>query len=130
LIKHAIHIVQDLIVPEAYGFISMHSKPLGSVAVRFRPARLCVLSSVKLNNKLCIVADEIRDKGSEQDLPPEAYAEEPMGPQTLPQLALGIGHIGAQPSGIATLTLGEPAMRHYPPPWPSPLRGEGNLRRT
>jgi len=96
LLKNAIDILQHLVVP----------KPQNEIAAVFQifgPARVLlplfnVLSTIQLDDQLCVGAAEIDNKSVERHLSPEFQAAEAVAAQSEPQRSFGIGLLPAQPT--------------------------------
>ena len=86
-----------------------------------------VLRPVEFNDELRIEAGEVRDVVPERVLPTELHTQL-LGAQACPELALGVGHLAPQRTGVP-LCSGSGLVLHsvWPPSLPSP-RGGRSLR--
>ena len=123
-IDHSVEVAEYIGVPEPKHPESLAFEPSSAAVVAI--SALGMLSAVHLDSQPRLVADEIRNVGSEGYLPAEAAAMQLAAPQARPQPGPGVGGILAEGAGLADghgLIIGDRA----PPPQPSPARGEGDL---
>jgi hypothetical protein len=94
LLKNAVDVAQDLIVPKSQNEITAVFQILGSARVLL--ALFNMLTTVKLDDQFCVWTAEINDKAIEGHLPPEFQPAKPLVAQLEPQRSFGIGLLPAQ----------------------------------
>lgn len=104
-LKHSIRVVEHLIIPEPQNAKPLLLKPLVSGLIRFA---VSMLPAIDLNDEAPFKADEINDVSPNRHLTLEFEALKSVGAQPIPELPLGIRHIGAQSFGLIP--------RHAPSP--------------
>jgi len=97
----ALDVSENVVVPEAQHPVALRLEPTGSTLVGRQPFRLAVLTTIDLDNQLCVVVAKIRDVGSDGCLLAELKAVPIEPAQLVPKCALG----GALLSPHATSTL-------------------------
>ena len=113
---HAIDVRQDIIVPETHYAKSEASEMVGTHGVDID----AVLTAINFHDQSFFEADKINDVVVDGRLATEASVVELPASQTIPQRAFRVRWVATQPAGNR-------GGHHwdYPPPQPSPARGEG-----
>ena len=108
---------RDFVVPESQDRVASRVQIACSLIVL---RVLCVLASVEFDDQLPTPTDEIRDVGTDPDLPVETIAVQQAIAQFEPEKAFGVGRLAAHP---ASEGFGAPRRLGSKGPLTRPLRG-------
>jgi hypothetical protein len=126
-LKHAGHVDQHIVVPEAQDAVIMLSEPF---VANYISQTIGMLSAVDLNNQTRLAADEIDSVGSDWLLPDKLMSAEPTRSQSVPKCVFGTSRISTQPPRAISFNLFGTAQVASPPHpacfarRPLPARGE------
>ncbi len=95
-LEHAVHILQDIAVPEPHYQIAFRFQVSRSAGIRLGPFR--VLAAIQLDDQPCFLAKKIDYVGQERNLSAEFETSKPPASKARPQKALGVCGLAPQPS--------------------------------
>ena len=90
---HSINIPGNLVIPVTENAIAFRFKPLGAFCIAGAVDIFAMLRAIDFDNKLGGHAGEIRNVGSDDDLPPEVTADHRVPSQVKPQPRFCFGRI-------------------------------------
>ena len=102
--QHALHVLQDVRVPEAKHTIALSFQPYGATPIRLRLP--IVLPAVELHDQPVVDAEEVHEVGPNRHLATELVAVEASGAQAPPQGPLCIRGFSAEVSGTRDVSHG------------------------
>ncbi|MFO0890600.1 MAG: hypothetical protein U0790_15830 [Isosphaeraceae bacterium] len=118
-LEHRVHVGEHVVIPKPQYTKTLRVQPERSLVILPPRCGLGVLPSIKLDDELPLVANEIHDEWADRRLPSELAAIELPEAYALPECFLGNRHLVSEFPGEVTRP-----HRVFPLPDP-PHKGEG-----